>query len=266
MLRLILIMAAMVWCWDNPFRLVYTNDGELCRFQDSLIQLYPGTIDKRTIRTLKINYWVRTAEKLAPGNLIIRQYCLIDLFEDKPCHKAKIRKLVNTISGGPGKYRTWAESYTYFLYTQMMLDPWVKRFSDDSVKSMIREIKMGFAYTAYERSTFLRYPAPFGDLWEVPLDSETSVMASSMCDPDNDVEVKNIKRYKKDGLVTYNIAPMPMGLNGHCEKQRHEWVIRAGIPDGFKFYDGYDKKYKNQKAEWTDLLDPRRLFTIPFIW
>ena len=34
----------------------------------------------------------------------------------------------------------------------------------------------------------------------------------------------------------------------------------------WNYYEGYDKKYKDAKAEWTDLLNPIRLFTIPFIW
>ena len=46
----------------------------------------------------KKNLWAKTACVLAPGNLPIRHYCLIDLFDGKANNKEKIRILRKNIS------------------------------------------------------------------------------------------------------------------------------------------------------------------------
>ena len=211
-----------------------------------------------------------TAEKAAPGNLIIRQFCLIDLFSGEPNHGERILNQVELLSGGGGdRYRTWVESYTYWKYTQMALDPWMKKYADseyaDTLMAISKAVKRGFAFTAYKVGENY-WPAPFGDLWEVPLDNECAEIADSICFLGTTAHVKNMKRYYLNGLVQYDIKAWPMGLNGHCEKENKHYRIMMGKPHGFRFYKGYDKKYVDAKHEWKDLLHPMRILRSLFIW
>jgi hypothetical protein len=267
------LLVTLVLPCSNPFKLVYTNGNALAVQQESLLVKYNKgeIISKDTLRDLKVNWWVRSAEKVAPGNLVIRQYCLIDLFEGKANHKKEIERLVYLLSGGisPYKYRTWAESYSYWLYTKEALFPWMNKFDKgmDSLTVMANDIDNGFAYTANRRySEGKFYPAPFGDLWEVPLDSLGQVKADSFCMLGETAELLNVKRFYDRFTLSYEIYAMPMGLNGHCEASCHLYRIENEKPTGFKYYQGYSEKYKDVKAEWTDLLNPIRLLTIPFIW
>lgn len=264
---LILAMAIASLAMDCPWRFVYENDGALAQHQDSLLAQYQrgDSLPKRDIRTLKINWWVKTAYKLAPGNLVIRQYCIIDVYENEASHKEEIQRLVNILSGESGGYRSWAEGYSYWLYTKAALNPWLDKFKDDSLLNMRKAIDLGFAITAWRQWGQWK-PAPFGDLYDVPLDSMGQKLAYDSCMQYERIYVKNITRSVIDGYITYDIDPMPVGLNGHCEKSRGSYKIDDNKPQGFKYYTGYQEKFESRKAEWTDLLDPRRIFTIPFIW
>jgi len=267
----LLLLITLSFPFQNPWKFVFTNGTPLAVQQESLLVKYnrgDTSISKDTLRDLRINWWVRTANKTAPGNLIIRQYCIIDLYEGTPSHKDKIERLVFLLSGGKThfRYRTWAESYTYWLYTRYALDPWLKKFKSDSLVSMSNNINDGFAYTSYQREDGKYYPAPFGDLWESPLDSIGQQKATFLYYENDDAQIKNVKRFYENGKIAYIIKPFPVGLNGHCETRTSVRIIKYYRPDNFKYYEGYDKKYKDQKAEWKDLLNPIRILTIPFIW
>lgn len=270
---LLTLLFTMAMPCSNPFKMVFTNGTALAVQQESLLVAYKkgDTIPKETLRDLKINWWVKTAYKTAPGNLVIRQYCLIDLFEGKANHAKEIRNLVYTLSGKRTtyRYRTWAESYTYWKYTMEALGPWMEKFKpeSDSVIFMAKDIEDGFAYTAYKRQNEnLFYPAPFGDLWEHPLDSIGQLKASDFAMLGDTARIVNVRRFYDMYTICYEIYPMAMGMNGHCETECHVYRIINDKPDGFKYYEGYNKKYKDVKAEWKDLLNPIRLLTIPFVW
>jgi len=266
-MKLVLLLVVLTCACHNPWRFVYTNTDSLAVEQDSLIKMYNrGQVPcYDTIRDLKINWWVISAEKVAPNNLVIRQWCLIDLFTNSLQHGPRLVRLVDLLSGGAGNYRTWAEGYSYWLYSKEALVPWMKKFPNDSVVKivgeMVRAIDNGFAATYYLGNDGSRRPAPFADLWNIPLDSDSFCMI-----PGDTIKVKNITLIKTHGEYVYQIAPMPMGFNGHCEDKASVRPIVAGVPSNFSFYEGYHNKYKTEKAEWLDLLNPIRIFTIPFIW
>lgn len=259
----------------GPWKLVYTNGYALAVQQDSLIrELRIGRdLDRRTIRELRINWWVKTAYRTAPGNLPVRQYCIIDIARNKPRHRRRIRKMVDTLSSitKMSSYRTWAEGYSYWKYTYDALGIWIEKFKDEELKLMADKIDSGFAYTAYRRVEGLYYPAPFGDLRDEPLNDKGQEIALQITNVDHEARCQNVLRNVsgtswKDTKIRYQISAMPVGLNNHCEKQSREYEVVDGVVMGFKYYEGYDKKYKDKEAEWTDILDIRRLITLPFIW
>ena len=266
---LILILAVSIFSCNNPFKLVYTNDGTLARLQDSLVTLYNrGEVPVDSIiRDLKINWWVAGAYKTAPSNLVLRQYCLIDLFDLKSNHSKKIERMISLLSDS-SSFRTWAEGYSYWLYTKSCLVPWLDKFKNDisiiNIKKAVDAIDAGFALTSYERNG-IYYPAPYADLWDIPLDSIGQDIAEKHIYLDSIVIGQVSKTYTKDTVV-YNISAKIVGLNGHTIVHNQVVHIVDGKPIDFKYYQGYDNKYHDAKAEWTDLLNPIRLITIPFIW
>ena len=71
---------------------VFETGSTLADFQDDKFKDYleGGAATKEEMRRLERNLWVRTADKLAPGNLVVRHYCLIDLLSGKPRHERRI--------------------------------------------------------------------------------------------------------------------------------------------------------------------------------
>ena len=265
-MKLILFLVAFAAACSNPFRFVYTNTDSLAVEQDSLIKMYGRgqTVSKDTIRALRINWWVLCSEKTAPNNLVIRQFCLIDLFSGKDRYGYRIQRLVDVISGGPSPGRSWAEGYSYWKYSKEAIIPWLQKFPGSPaagpISVMVRQIDSTFAATSYLRDGHRR-PAPFGDLWDIPLDS-----AAQDVDMADSASCRNMTVRKHFGFRVYYISPMPLGFNGHCEDAASTRTIENGIPLNFKYYQGYHEKYHTEKAEWIDLLNPIRIFTIPFIW
>lgn len=262
----------------GPWKFVYTNGHALAVQQDSLLdKLEKGdTLGEATIRELRINWWVRTAYRTAPGNLPIRQYCIIDIARGKPRYARRIKKMVDSLSilTVEHPYRTWAEGYSYWKYTNRALSMWVKKFNDEELRSISESIDSGFAYTAYMRTDGLYYPAPFGDLRDEPLDIKGQNLCRRITDLSENAKNQNVIRGVTDkkmwdeesGKIRYRILSMPVGLNNHCQKQSNEYDVTNGFVIGFEYYKGYDKKYDDREAEWTDIFDIRRLITIPFIW
>lgn len=262
----------------NPWKFVYTNGHALAVQQDSLLEkLKSGEkLDSETIRNLRINWWVKTAYRTAPGNLPVRQYCIIDIAQGKPRHARRIRKMVDSLSivTEDHPYLTWAEGYSYWKYTMEALGMWIEEFGDKEMRIIAQTIDSGFAYTSYRRPDDLYYPAPFGDLRDEPLDIKGQNIARRIAHLDRTAHNQNVERYITDkelwdnssGKMHYRISAMPVGLNNHCEKQSKEYDVVNGFVVGFEYYKGYDKKYKDKEAEWIDILDIRRLISLPFIW
>lgn len=250
----------------------FRNGTALASKQDMLIEIYRRgeTITPSQISELENNLWVVIAAKLAPGNLVIRQYALIDLFkckkEETPVYKDKILDLMDLLSyRGSGEYRIWAEGYSYFLYTMDIVQEWINKFNDTTdlsvINSIIEKITRGFLYTAYLRNGKW-YPAPFGDLRDLPLMPQPQPLIH----PLNTLQVSNITfNYDKDNdHISYTIKGKPIGLNTHIPKDDYNVNIVDGIPEGFKFYEGYDKKYSSIWQELLDTYNIKRICSIPF--
>jgi hypothetical protein len=87
-----------------------------------------------------------------------------------------------------------------------------------------------------------------------------SMAATSKIDS---IEIGPVKLINVNSIISqYVITAMPIGMNDHIPKSDYTINVINGIPDNFKFYEGYDKKYRSQAEESLDLLDPIRIKTI----
>jgi hypothetical protein len=226
--------------------------------QDILIDNYKkGVIpDRATIQEMESNAWVALAAKIAPNNLVIRQYCLIDLFKKEPGHQLEIRRLLNLLSykglsNGP---IILAEGYSYWKYIKNILNEWQKSFN--AVGDIIDRIDQGFLKTSYKRGD-VWYPAPFGDLRDEPLED------SLQQDHKIEATIIGIVRVETSEPLRYIFEGRPIGFNLHVPKNVSIVTIVNGIPQPFKFYEGYNKKYRNSFEEILDTIDPKRMASIP---
>lgn len=235
--------------------------------QDQYIQKYLAgeKLSPKEISDMEQNLWVATASILAPGNLVIRQWALIDLFKGSAQHVNAIFKMMDTLTyKEKGNYRLWAEGYGYFGYTRDVLDLWVTKFEyiEDlsAIINIIDKVNQGSIATSYLRNG-IWYPAPYGDLRDIPLKPDLQIPHEMKT-----VAISNVvlNYAATDDLVWYSIKGRPIGCNTHIPKDNAIIKIQKGIPVGFKFYEGYDKKYKNSWEEYKDTFDPKRLKSIPF--
>lgn len=241
----------------------FQNSGQLADFQTKLLQDYieGKLITDESIQKLERNAWVKAASEIAPGNLVIRQYCLIDILKNNLCHAKNIYRLLNRLSYGG---QIWAEGYSYWIYTLDLLQPWVIKFNGviiQDIIEMITQIHRGFLNTAYYRNGVL-FPAPFGDVRDHPLVNQPLIKPVI-----DDCTVSIVTRVKlsnvdpKNSDVVYKIKGKPIGLNHHIQKDDSRTLILSGKPD-FKFYEGIDKKYNSKEDELKDLFDIRRITSI----
>jgi len=234
----------------------FGNTTDLARLQDKLIEQYKSgnkKISENQMNELKNHTWVKLAKKYAPNNLVIRQYCLIDLFSNNDGKRSKIYDLVKRVSYNN---RIWAEGYTYWLYTLDALELWADIFNEKKMNNIICKINLNFLNTAYLRNDKW-YPAPFGDLRDKPLDNVIQINHKI-----NTIKIANIKLRKKDNKIVYKITGKPIDLNTHIPKDNSTISISNEIPNKFKFYKGYDKKYSSKVAEMADTFDTKRVKSI----
>jgi hypothetical protein len=238
----------------------FKNGTALAIQQDQYLQLYRsgGKLSEQQIIEMEQNLWVATAAKMAPGNLVVRQWALIDLFKGTPDNKTRILNIMDMLSyRHPGEKRIWAEGYSYFNYTMDIVGDWVNKYSMGDVQQLVDKIKHGFLATAYLRNG-LWYPAPFGDLRDIPLNTDLQIKHNIA-----PITISNVALNYYDGNLWYNISGGPLGLNTHIPVNSSLITIRNGIPARFKYYEGYDKKYKNSWEEFKDTFNSKRVFSIP---
>jgi hypothetical protein len=177
--------------------------------------------------------------------MVVRHYCLIDLFNNNQNNEKKIMDLVGRI----GSDSVWLEGYSYWLYTKPFLEEYNKKFKTAEMEKFIESVDSNFVKTAYWRDDKL-YPAPYGDLRDIPL--ENSLQRKT---PSNEVSVGIITKNN----YNYFIKAAPLGFNMHTSETEARIKIVDGQPKNFAFYEGYDKKYKNFFLEFLDMLSARRL-------
>jgi hypothetical protein len=149
----------------------------------------------------------------------------------------------------------WSEGYSYWLYVKPFIIKYYEIFSNtrSTLISVVSEIDQNFYRTAYLRGSVL-YPAPFGDLRDVPLEPAYQ-------QPREDINFISCANLQKDGNVYY-IQGLPIGLNAHVPYNSRKVSIINGVPVDFVFYTGYDKKYPTRSSEWKDLLRIRRFTSL----
>jgi len=241
----------------------FRNSRELAHHQDSLITVYKngGSLSISDLKSMQNNIWVATASVAAPSNLVVRQWCLIDLFTGKPSHRKRLRRIIDCLSYGKKNDRIWAEGFSYWRYTRMILDEWSANFNDNHIISLIEQIDDGFIKTVY-LSGSVWYPAPFGDLRDEHLNEDLIGKCWSTKSATRSGSAAIIELICTDSSTTYNIAGRPIGLNVHIPKNSYEIAIIDGFPDGFMFYEGYNTKYSTKEDEIKDIMDSLRLETI----
>ena len=222
------------------------NGSKLADFQDAVyIKLRTGVgVTRSDIAKIKGNMWVTTAATAAPGNLVIRHYALYDMVTSS---RNKYSKMLSMIQRVSDNCNIWFEGYSYWLYTRKILRQYVVMNPETTeLLGMISSIDDGFQTTAYIRDGKL-YPAPFGDLRDIPLDDylQDGMKVSDTC---------CIGPVCKSGKQ-YRIEACPLGMNTHSPSKSQLVAINdKGQPEEFKFYTGYDKKYSNWRSEWGDML------------
>ena len=240
----------------------YTTN--LASDQQSKTSLYKANkgISTFELFRMKSDPWILAAEKVAPNNLVIRQLALIDIFSNSPANKNRIQTLLDTLSykSNSDQYRLWAEGYSYWEYTKIILKDWISKFTNVTsmtyINSVVTKIDQGFVMTAYLRAG-VWYPAPFGDLRNEPLNP--SLQQAHIINP---ITIANVALTKPANLITYSITGRPIGLNTHIPINNYVSAIVNGIPNNFKFYTGYSEKYKSMVEDLADTFNSNRMKSV----
>ncbi len=233
---------------------VFTTNFEygssLANFQDELFEKYNSgeEITEQEVKRLESNQWVTLSYFLAPSNLVVRHYALADLARGEKKNEEKINKLLEKMAPAS----VWLEGYSYWLYAKPFLQKYADQFEAQDIQDRICAMDTIFTRTAYLRDGKL-YPAPFGDLRDVPLEESLQTGTTTS-------EVSTLVITKEND--TYYIKPAPLGFNMHTPEKEMEIKIVDGVPENFEFYEGYDKKYKNAFEEFIDMLDTKRILSI----
>jgi len=230
------------------------NSTELVRFQTRVFNNYKQGIlpSNDTLKQMRENVWVIAASKTAPSNIVIRQWCLLDLLDDKDNHKNKIYDMVNLLSYKKDS-RIWLEGYSYWLYTREIFNDWLIKFGDDRINNLVIKIDNGFVKTAYLRGS-IWHPAPFGDLKNIPLSQDLQEKCKV-----KDNAIAGIVIMKKN---IYEIKSYPIGMNIHIPVNDAKIEIIDGKPANYTFYTSIQNKYPDNVTYINDVLNTKRLNSI----
>lgn len=252
---LILLILILFGCASYNFE----YGSSLADFQDQKFEDYKagkGWTAEEEIR-FKNNLWARMACELAPGNLPVRHYCLIDLFDGKANHTGLIGNQLDSL--GDEIYR---EGYSYWLYCKPFLEEYAEKFKQYDL--FIIEMERKFQETAYIGADGKLYPAPYGDLRHQAL--EMDLQSSQQVSEDGHVFPLAIKIL--EDTIEYTVEKCALGFNTHIPSKSE--IIRVfndsvyvvqddGSYVPFHWYEGYDKKYKDKEAEFNDTFDKNRI-------
>jgi len=226
----------------------FQHGFSLANFQDSIFSkiIENKEISKSEKQRIYDNLWVKIAFFIAPNNLVVRHLCLHDLASKSKDHLQMIEIQLEALTYKlQSKNGLWAEGYSYWLYTKRFLKFYADFFGSEVLNKYIQNIDKSFCQSAYLRQSIL-YPAPFGDLRDIPLedDLQNPQLVEKFC---------NFFPVNKSS-DTYFISGSFSGLNTHTQRDNINIIIENGYPKNFKFYLGYDKKYKNKFHEICDII------------
>jgi len=201
------------------------------------------------------NLYITVGRYIAPSNLIIRQYCIEDLYLHTPKHLKEISHLYEILSDYP-QSDIWLENYSYWRYMREALDSYIEYFSKwDKVPEVIN----GIGYLGYSRfqtyAAFLRasyknakgdkcYPAPYGDLRFVEIENEFNLFKSTFYPQHNySIQPSFLEIHDLLHSIKYVVKPIPRGLNSHVPHSKRHIVDVIYNADetsftvqNFKFY------------------------------
>jgi hypothetical protein len=245
----------------------FKSGYELAVLQDTLLARHGRgeRLSEAELAALRGNAWIATAKHLAPGNLVLRQWALIDMASGEPENAARILEMMELLAPDSGSgVRVWAEGYSYWGYVRGPLALWTATFAHDAAASRVRfildAVDSGFARTAYARDGTW-YPAPFGDLREEPLQEPALGIRRAM-PPPGPVSTAFVTVTFTDDGARYRVVANPLGLNTHVPVDARVVEVRDGVSAGLRFYEGYDRKYADAREESADLLRPERVASI----
>ena len=198
--------------------------------QDNYLSRYKAgeKLSPKEISDMEQNLWIALASKLAPSNLILRQWALIDLFRGSAWHKEDIQKMMDTLTyKEKNSQKIWAEGYSYFNYTLDVINPWIERYQEhydmSGIKDIIEKTEQGFIVTSYLRDGLL-YPVPLGDLRDIPLKTYLQISHEFKTRAVSNVIFNYVE---SDDIVWYSVGGNPIGLNTHINK--NTYTIRTRI-------------------------------------
>ncbi len=226
----------------------------LAKFQDSIFDKWKKEkkITEEEVQRLKCNTWIFFARFLAPSNLVIRHYCLIDIIDNDSKHQNVLIKLVHILGEG-----LWLEGYSYWLYTKEILEIYGKKLKIGYISKFVDDLDGRFKKAAYKCRDGKFYPPLFGDLRFISLEDHLQDDKE-----DKYVCIWPVSREIEKNTVIYQIKATPLRFNTHVPKKSSIHYVEDGIVKSkFKWYKGYDKKYKTKLGEWIDILDIRRIIS-----
>jgi len=243
-------------------------DGKLYEVQARVLeQMEKGEpVSLGDAKILRGNIVAHIADFFAPSNLIVGTFCLTDLLTGRNFLERVIERLCMRCCGVYGspaplwwKEKFWLEGYGYWCYAKRFLRLYWNRFNVGWMKDFIAGIEDNFLTTSYRRNDYRYYPAPFGDIYDLPLESNESVYM-----------LKGVGSVHREGIepVIYNIELDPAGFNLHTSRVRKVYTVTKGNVAGFAYYTGYKNKYPTVWSQIRAMFQWSRfvsLFKILFI-
>jgi len=235
-----------------------------------------GATDTVEIRQNRNNLYIIAARVLAPSNLIIRQYCIEDIYLNCPAHLSEIIHLYKMLSLDG---IIWLEGYSYWLYTRRALDLYIKHFKAKYLTevtildNLINKTYDGFITTSYQRNG-IKYPALFGDLREIPIviEEERKGFLKGLTVEESTRLINHIvitrDDYYTQEYTSWIIIPHGRGFNSHIPHKKYfakaNYHVANGVAlfvdiTGFKFFTGktavkyYMQPFCNIRGWWSIL-------------
>ena len=233
--------------------------SSLANFQEKKYNDYLDNVPliKKEEKRLKKNMWVKMSECTAPSNLVIRHYCLIDLYKGKSFHRKRIGVQLEILGD-----EIWREGYSYWLFTKPLLVEYYKKFN--RYGTFIENMDKKFQEISYLGKDGKLYPPPYGDIRHVSL--EKDLQGNSSIQSNRDIYPLIIQ--VSSDTIEYFIQKCPIGFNTHVPLETQTVVVTKdsvyikkddGTHEPFEWYKGYDKKYEDKGAEFKDTFNWKRI-------
>ncbi len=233
------------------------------------------------------NLWVAMSINMAPNNLAVRHMALREIFLSRTTNQLRkasddeyvprmqkrsqvIMKMIGDLSedvfkwdSNPSTPMLWAEGYSYWLYTREVLqmvckleDSWIGDYRN--LRKIVDKIDDGFTMLSIQAHGKWRPPV-FGDCKDIVTKPLNSSLLGTLISAGNTkfMDCLLVDIIAHDGY--FEMASKPHRVHGNTHTQGKFEVSYISTHDmseeiTFKFYEGYDKKYKTRFHEWVDII------------